>query len=96
MIYWALVFKIFEFVQGLIFFKLFIYEEICQSGMLYCFIATNNLNNAPTGQIKQLTRYHGIEPGKKTLDATWVMAPWVFDGFFLFYKATEQGLEAFN
>lgn len=96
MIFWALIFQVIEFVSGLVFFKLFIYEEISQAGTLYCFIAQSGTEKNPTEKIKQLTKIHGLDPGKATLNDTWMLAPWCYDTFGLFYKATEQAMEAFN
>lgn len=96
MVYWALVFKVIEFVSTLVFFKLFIYEEISQAGMMYCFMATNYTYQVSTAQVKQLTLYHGVNPGKKVLEETWMLAPWHAEGFRLFFQAVEQGLKAFD
>lgn len=96
MVWWALIFKVIEFVSTLVFFKLFIYEEITQAGTMYCFLATNYTYPASTAQVKQLTYYHGINPGKKVLEETWFLAPWFAEGFELFFKSSEYALEAFN
>lgn len=96
MVYWELVYQIIEFASTLLFFKLFIYEEIAQAGAMYCFIINNNLGGGDTTKIKQLTQIHAIIPAKECLTEYWVLAPWVVDGFNIFFKAAEQSLEAFD
>lgn len=95
-IYFGLVFGIIEFVASLLFFKLFLYEEICQAGAMYCFLATNYQTNYMTGSIKSLTRYHGINPGKAVLEEYWMLAPWLKEPFDTFFQASEQCIRAFG
>lgn len=94
MIYWALVYDAIEFVSTLLFFKLFIYEEISQAGSMYCFILQNNLGVSNVEKIKDLTKIHGIEPGKEANAKYWLLAPWVTEGFYLFFLAAEQSVDA--
>lgn len=96
MVYWSLVFKVIEFVSTLVFFKLFIYEEITQAGTMYCFMAANYTSPASLEPIKQLTYYHGINPGKQVLKDFGILCPWGQEGFRLFFQASEQGLRAFS
>jgi len=95
MVYWNFVFKVIEFISTLVFFKLFIYEEITQAGTMYCFMAANYTKPASLDPIKQLTYYHGITPGKQVLEEFGILCPWSQDGFRLFFQAAEQGLRAF-
>lgn len=95
-IYWALVGTALEFVSSLVFFKLFLYEEICQSGAMTAYVLKVNLKNAPIDKIKDLTMQHGVTPGMYALNHFWMLAPWCYDPFWLFYKGTEYCMEAFE
>lgn len=96
MVSFGLVFGIIEFIASLLFFKLFLYEEIAQAGAMYCFLVTNYVRTYSTGSIKSLTMYHGINPGKAVLEEYWVIAPWLKEPFDTFFLAAEQTMRAFN
>lgn len=96
MIYWALVYKAIEYFSTIVMFELFLYEEICQGGLMMCYVMTQNYNSGSISNIINLTKIHGIEPGRKCLDDQGMFAPWCEEPFRMFYLATEQGLEAFD
>lgn len=93
-VYWALVYSSIEFIAGLVFFKLFIYEEIAQCSAMYCYLGYRYLNNYQSAGIMSMAYYHGLIPGREALEEYGKYAPWVIDPFTNFFNATERCLEA--
>jgi hypothetical protein len=89
MIWWAIVFQTIEYVSALITFRLFIFEEICQSGNVQLFINTNSVRTKPTGFILQKIFEHAYYPALETIDYWGWICPWakeVFGNYFAIEK----------
>lgn len=96
MIYWSIVFKGIQYVAALITFRLFIFEEICQSGNIQLFINTNSVRTKPTGLILQKIEEHGYNPAIETLELYGWLCPWAEDIFGLYFQCERLYLDLYK
>lgn len=96
MIWWAIVFKVIEYVASMIVFKLFIYEEICQSGNIQLYIAENGPRNIPSGFILQKIFKYAYNPAMDCLKTEAQLCPWGADIFDVFFRAEKLYLNCYG
>lgn len=77
-------------------FKMFMYEEMCQSGCLTLYILNNAKQYHEFPKVIALTREMAIKKGEAVLNRDAYMAPWTREPFRLFYLAAELTLRSYE
>lgn len=96
MIWWSIVFNAIQYVSAIITFRLFIFEEICQSGNIQLFINTNGVRTKPTGLILQKTEEHGYKPAIETLELYGWLCPWAEEVFSAYFQCERLYLDLYK
>lgn len=96
MIWWAIVFNVIEYVASLITFRLFIFEEICQSGNIQLFINTNSKRTKPTSYIVQKLEEHAYEPAMETLEVYGWLCPWAEEAFSAYFQCERLYIDLYK
>lgn len=95
MIYWAFIFKAIEYVASIITFRLFIFEEICQSGNIQLYINTRTVKTKPTSFILQKIYEHAYDPAMFTLEWHGWLCPWAMEVFGIYFHCEKKYLELY-
>lgn len=96
MIWWSIVFNVIQYVSAIITFRLFIFEEICQSGNIQLFINTNSVRTKPTGLILQKIEEHGYNPAIETLELHGWLCPWAEEVFGAYFQCERLYLDLYK